>query len=103
MPIIRAALQSEIGAKLDCSQHPMTVVACGAALYASTIQTTVAELTKLPSTIAATPAKAGAAPSSLTQITLSYERASGTLQSPLAGILPDGSPIHEMKIDAESG
>ena len=46
--IIRAALQSEIGAKLDCSQDPMTVVARGAALYASTIGTTVAELTEAP-------------------------------------------------------
>jgi len=37
------------------------------------------------------------------QITLSFERASGTIQSPVAGVLPDCSPIHEIKIDSEGG
>ncbi|MDB5301638.1 MAG: Heat shock protein 70, partial [Phycisphaerales bacterium] len=41
MPIIRAALEAGIGAKLDTSLDPMTVVARGAALYASTLELTV--------------------------------------------------------------
>src|SRR6185295_16731446 len=37
------------------------------------------------------------------RVDLSYERASGTLQSPLAGGVPDGSPLHEVRIDSEGG
>ena len=37
MPVLRAALEAGIGAKLDHSLDPMTVVSHGAALYASTL------------------------------------------------------------------
>jgi molecular chaperone DnaK len=94
MPIIRSALESEIGAKLDSSHDPMTVVARGAALYASTCERTKVQAGSAP---------AAAAASGEVAVTLSYERASGTLQSPVAGVLPEASAVHEIKIDQESG
>jgi molecular chaperone DnaK len=96
MPIIRAALESEIGAKLDASVDPMTVVSQGAALFASTLEKTNASASSAPTPTAKTP-------TSIVEIRLSYERASGTMQSPVAGILPDKSAIHEVKIDAAGG
>jgi molecular chaperone DnaK len=95
MPILRSALESGIGVKLDWSIDPMTVVSQGAALFASTLEKTT------PSAAATAPAaraKAGAVP-----IKLSYERASGTLQSPVVGVVAPTSGIHEVKIDAEGG
>src|SRR5439155_6717624 len=97
MPIVRAALQSKLNVKLDSSQDPMTVVARGAALYASTQERTGAaraaaiDATKIPGDTGAV------------QIQLSYERASGTLQSPVAGIVPENSPVDGIRIDAEGG
>ncbi|MDX9721482.1 MAG: Hsp70 family protein [Myxococcota bacterium] len=38
-PFLRAALQNSIEAPIDLSVDPMTVVACGAAVYASTLET----------------------------------------------------------------
>src|SRR5262249_36026614 len=38
MPVVRQALTDALGAKLDHSLDPMTVVAHGAALYASTLE-----------------------------------------------------------------
>lgn len=96
MPIVRDALESEIGAKLDTSVDPMTVVSQGAALFASTLEKAGAAQPSIP----ATPTKS-ATPA--VGIQLSYERASGTLQSPVAGILPDRSGIQEVKIDAVGG
>jgi molecular chaperone DnaK len=96
MPIVRDALASGIGATLDTSVDPMTIVSQGAALFASTLEKAGAASSSAapPPTKTATPAVG---------IQLSYERASGTMQSPVAGILPDRSGIQEVKIDAVGG
>jgi molecular chaperone DnaK len=96
MPAVRGALVSVLGEKLDHSIDPMTVVAQGAALYASTVERT----TSAPDGPAA---GASAAPRGAVTIQLNHERASGTLQSPVAGIVPAGSGLHEVKMDAEGG
>ncbi|MDB5298363.1 MAG: 2-alkenal reductase, partial [Phycisphaerales bacterium] len=83
--------------KLDTSLDPMTVVARGAALYASTLELTVG-----PSAAGAPVIPKAVAPGSV-RVELSYERASGTLQSPVAGVVAPGSAVHEVKIDAEGG
>lgn len=90
MPVLRAALQSGIGTTLDSSLDPMTVVSQGAALYASTQEKT-------------TPSAATATPAGAATVQLSYERASGTLQSPVAGVVPANSGISDIKIDAAGG
>jgi molecular chaperone DnaK len=94
MPVIRAALESEIGAKLDTSLDPMTVVARGAALYASTQESTIAK--SGPST--STKPDGGTI-----ALQLSHERASGTMQSPVAGVIPASAGVTEVKIDSEGG
>ncbi len=90
MPCVRAALESNVGAKLDDSQDPMTVVASGAALYASMLPRTALALRP-----------ASAAPVGTVTIDLSYERASGTPMSPVVGVVPAESPVHEVRIDSE--
>lgn len=95
MPAIRAALTGGLGARLDHSLDPMTVVARGAALYASTI-----ERTAPPS---AGPAAPVPGPRGVVPVQLAYERASGTLQSPVAGIVDPAGGVHEVKIDAAGG
>jgi molecular chaperone DnaK len=96
MPVVRQALESALLAKLDCSLDPMTVVSHGAALYASGIERTVAD----PSA----PAAAVAAPAGpkAVRVKLAYERASGTRQSPVSGLISDNI-VHEVKIDAAGG
>jgi len=99
MPILRSALTAGLGAKLDFSLDPMTVVARGAALYASTVQRTIVAPQKMP---AGGTVKAEAVKSSSTPIELSYERASGVAHSPVAGIFKTGE-VYEVAIDAEGG
>jgi len=95
IPAVRAALSSVLGDKFDFSIDPMTVVAQGAALYASTLEnqfSPVAESNALSPTLSGT-----------VTIQLNHERASGTPTSPVVGIIagPDKSQIHEIKIDAD--
>jgi molecular chaperone DnaK len=89
MPMVREALTAHIGATLDCSLDPMTVVARGAALYGSTLEKSVKA------------SKAQAVVAGVTAIQLSFERASGTLESPVAGVLPVDSIVHEIKIESQ--
>ncbi|HVX86381.1 MAG TPA: Hsp70 family protein [Phycisphaerae bacterium] len=108
MPAIRGALASVFprgAGVLDHSLDPMTVVAQGAALYASTVERTTAG--------PAAPAVAGKAAESAdtkagtagaaAQLKLNHERASGTPQSPVAGTFTGGPSVEEVKIDAEGG
>lgn len=96
-PLVRAALVDALGAKLDYSLDPMTVVAHGAALYASTqLRDSPASATR--ATSASVPTAAAGV-----KIQLAFERASGTLQSPVAGIVPDNARIKEVRIDSASG
>lgn len=96
MPVVRSALQSALGAKLDYSLDPMTVVSHGAALYASTLD-------KVGAAAAATTTAPKSSGPSAARIELAYERASGTRQSPVAGIVDPSSGIHEINVDAPGG
>lgn len=91
MPIVRSALEARIAPRLDHSQDPMTVVARGASLYASTLERA-----------SSVTAKRSAAGSSIA-VQLSYERASGTLMSPVIGTLDSRANVYEVKIDADGG
>ena len=96
MPVVRSALSSAIGARLDYSLDPMTVVSHGAALYASTLGNSSSS-----SGGASGGTVAPAAGS--THIELAYERASGSIQSPVAGMLDSKSAVHEVRIDGGGG
>lgn len=107
MPAVRAALASlfPTGEKvLDHALDPMTVVAQGAALYASTVERTTAAPVA-PGTLAADETKktSPVGSSAAAQLKLNHERASGTSQSPVAGTFTGGASIDEVKIDAEGG
>lgn len=99
MPVVRAALGATISPRLDFSLDPLTVVARGAAMYASTLERTVAPQ---PASEGAGGSE-GAATSGVVPVQLAYERASGTAQSPVAGVLPADSGIHEVKIQSAGG
>lgn len=141
MPIVRAALEAELGAKLDYSLDPMTVVARGAALYASTLERTTADVAvavgegvpaagagteaatttttptqtpmgtatgstppaPLPAPVAKPAAPRRPAGPPPVKVELAYERASGTLQSPVAGVIDPPGAVHEVKVDAGGG
>ncbi|HET6249162.1 MAG TPA: Hsp70 family protein [Tepidisphaeraceae bacterium] len=97
MPILRDALQNALGAKLDYSLDPMTVVSNGAALYASTLEKAAS------SAAASAPAAKAATPAGTVKCQLAYERASGSAQSPVAGIIDAKAGVQEIKIDAGNG
>jgi molecular chaperone DnaK len=98
MPSVRAALASHLGAKVDSSLDPMTVVARGAAIYASTVERRVAEQG------GATVAKNEAAPDKLTA-RLAFDPVSAEPRARIAGKLAGhGSEgALEVKIDADGG
>ncbi len=100
MPAVRSLLKSALGDKLDHSIDPMTVVAQGAAIYASSLQNEAAAST---ATISA-PTQAPASPDAI-PLQLNHEHASGTPKSPVAGSFSGKSRlfVHEIKIDAEGG
>jgi molecular chaperone DnaK len=99
MPMVRSALTSLVGARLDHSIDPMTVVAQGAALYASTLERQGAGSRPAPSSTVDITAPAEGP----VILRLNHERASGTPRSPVAGWAAAGSRLHEVKIDAEGG
>jgi molecular chaperone DnaK len=99
MPLVRDALRSRIGDKLDFNVDPMTVVAQGAALYASTLERKTAAAVTVA--VTATASGKSAAGGGAVTIDLKHERASGTAKSPVAGIVPASAALTEVKIDAE--
>lgn len=92
MPIVRQALRERLGAEVDSALDPMTVVARGAAIYASTL-----ELTRTGPSHKIT--------ADTVRITLAYEGISADLRCPVAGrIESGGKPLdYEVQIDSESG
>ncbi len=102
MPVVRQALVSALGDKLDHSIDPMTAVARGAALYASTIERTTSVTPSSPGS-AGDRQPVAKKPAGTVLLTLSHERASGTLQSPVAGVVAAGRGLAQVKIDAQGG
>jgi molecular chaperone DnaK len=89
MPLIRSQLSEQLGAPVDFSVDPMTVVARGAALYAAT-------LTR--GTVASTPPAV-----QLVQVKLAYEPVSAELTCPLEGKIESDLPGLQVKLETASG
>lgn len=90
-PLVRKALSEQISKHVDHSFDPMTVVARGAALFASSIER---------SAPAARPTQPGKV-----QVKLAFDPVSASLQCPVSGKVEHGesSRVHEIKIDSEDG
>jgi molecular chaperone DnaK len=88
-PLLRAVLSARLGAPVDFSADPMTVVGRGAAVYASTL-----ERTKKPT---------AAPPVGCVSLKLAYEPVSAELQCTVAGRVMDTSRDVEIKLEAEGG
>jgi molecular chaperone DnaK len=92
-PFLREMLQSRIGAKVDFSVDPMTVVCRGAATYASTLEG------RLAIASGDEPERQRKAVS----LKLAFEPVSAELQCPVSGRVVDGPVDVEIKIEAEGG
>lgn len=92
IPYIRSTITQKIRAKVDYSIDPMTVVAKGAAIYASSLEKANKTVSKT-----LTPGKA--------IIHLAYEPVNSSVTAPVTGKIENfsESSISDIKIDAESG
>jgi molecular chaperone DnaK len=95
MPYVRALLAERLGAQVDSTLDPMTVVARGAAIYASTVERRAAAHT----TTAAAPSK------DVLTVRLAFDPLSAEPRSRVAGRLAGGASggALEVKIDADGG
>jgi molecular chaperone DnaK len=89
-PTLRAALRERLGAPVDFSADPMTVVGRGAAVYASTLERTSKPVTSPP-------------PMGCVHLKLAYESVSAELQCTVAGRVMDTARDVEIKLEAEGG
>jgi molecular chaperone DnaK len=94
MPYVRAALASHVGARVDSSLDPMTVVARGAAAYASTVERSAAAQSPKSE-----PAVEGL------RVRLAFDPVSAEASTRVAGKLSGRASQAqlEVKIDAEGG
>ncbi|HWW74537.1 MAG TPA: Hsp70 family protein [Pyrinomonadaceae bacterium] len=96
MPCVREALASHLGARVDSTLDPMTVVARGAAVYASTVERS-------------TPQPAGASVidderrAGRLTARLAFDPLSAEPHARVAGVLSGAAGAVEVKIDAEGG
>ena len=91
-PILRATLNARLGAPVDFSADPMTVVGRGAAVYASTLEST--SISGPPSALTN---------SNCVHLKLAYDAVSSEPSSPVAGRVLDAIEGIEIKFDAEGG
>ena len=91
-PLLRSMLSARLGAPVDFSADPMTVVGRGAAVYASTLETTK----KLRSLHAPTTGDC-------VHLKLAYEPVSAEPHSTVAGRVVDTTRDIEIKLDSEGG
>jgi len=91
-PLLRTMLSARLGAPADFSADPMTVVGRGAAVYASTLETT-----KISAT--ATPPMTGDS----VRLKLAYEPVSAEPHSTVAGRVVETTRDIEIKLDSEGG
>jgi molecular chaperone DnaK len=94
MPIIRHALAERLGTKIDFSLDPMTVVARGAALFASTIEAA-------SGTFDGTPRESGIIP-----VNLAFDRLAIFPETSVMGRItttPESSTVSEIQIETEGG
>lgn len=92
MPLVRSMLSEQLGAKVDYSLDPMTVVARGAALYASTVE----HITTQDPSIS----RAGKV-----SIRLAYDAVCPSMECAVDGKVEDDSrrSVHEIKVDTDGG
>ena len=88
-PLLRTVLSERLGAPVDFSADPMTVVGRGAAVYASTLERAIKPTTAPP--VGCVPLK------------LAYEPVSAELQCTVAGRVMDTTRDVEIKLEAEGG
>jgi molecular chaperone DnaK len=91
-PLLRTMLSARLGAPVDFSADPMTVVGRGAAVYASTLETTKR------SAISTTPTTGDCM-----HLKLAYESVSAEPHSTVAGRVVDTTRDIEIKLDSEGG
>jgi molecular chaperone DnaK len=96
MPYVRAAVGAHVGAKVDFTLDPMTVVARGACIYGSTIERTVDA------------AKSVTVPPGSVAVRLAFETVSATLETIVAGRVSrkatrNAGAAHEVSIAADNG
>ena len=91
-PLLRTMLSTRLAAPVDFSADPMTVVGRGAAVYASTLETTKR------SAISVVPTTADCV-----HIKLAYEPVSAEPNSTVAGRVIDTTRDIEIKLDSEGG
>jgi molecular chaperone DnaK len=93
MPYVREGLSRHLGATVDYSLDPMTVVARGACIYGTTIERTAVEATPAPATA-----------SEKLPVRLAFDAVSATTQTYVAGrITPRaGVAAHEVRIDSDN-
>ncbi len=102
-PIVREYLGQRLGARVDISADPMTVVCRGAALYAATLERTPS-LAAEKSMGRLGVGSAAEAPSRIdVQLRLAFDPVSADLEPPVTGRVVEGPPDVEIKIDAASG
>jgi len=92
-PYVREALRSRLGARIDASLDPMTVVARGAALYASTVERR------------SSPKTSPAAPAESLSVRLAFEPVTAAARARVAGKFSGRAARGglEVKVDAEGG
>ena len=94
-PFLREMLQARIGAKIDFSADPMTVVGRGAATYASTL-----ECKGAPATASR---HSGPASSTVVSLKLAFEPVSAELECPVSGRVINSAADVEIKIESDGG
>jgi molecular chaperone DnaK len=94
-PFLREMLQSRIGAKIDFTADPMTVVGRGAATYASTLEA------KARAT--ASGVRPERSQQTAVSLKLAFEPVSAEFQCPVSGRVIAGPVDLELKIEADGG
>jgi molecular chaperone DnaK len=100
-PTVRTFLEHRLGAKIDISCNPMTVVCRGAALYASTLERTAGAHPRPPTS----PGETVEAPreSADVRLRLAFDPVTTELDPVVTGRVVEGPPGLEIKIDAADG
>jgi molecular chaperone DnaK len=96
MPCVREALSSHLGARVDSTLDPMTVVARGAAVYASTVERSSTQPAGATSIDDERPAGRLTA-------RLAFDPLSAEPHARVAGVLSGAAGAVEVKVDAEGG
>ena len=91
IPYVRAALAETLGADIDCSIDPMTVVSRGAALFASSVEWPE----EIESSTSSSDGKL--------ILKLGYDKVSASIQAQVRGKLQPANGVDAIKLDADGG